>query len=129
MSFNSLFSRERNRVWVADGATGTNLQQRGLEKGEPGEKWVLEHPEKIRQLYSDFIEAGSDIILTCTFGASEFLLKQHDLSESQEKIVNTAVSLAKEAIGEKEAGIRASIRANKGLPDSAVQMLKEKGLK
>jgi 5-methyltetrahydrofolate--homocysteine methyltransferase len=94
---------------VADGATGTNLQQRGLEKGEPGEKWVLENPEQIQQLYADFIQAGSDIILTCTFGASEFLLKQHDLFDYQEQIVNKAVSLAKDTIGEKEVLLAGSI--------------------
>lgn len=98
MSDNLFIELLGKRTLVADGATGTNLQQRGLQKGDPGEKWVLENPEGIKQLYLDFIGAGSDIILTCTFGASEYLLKQHDLLEHQQEIINSSVELAKEAI-------------------------------
>ena len=43
---------------VADGATGTNLQNRGLPRGVAGELWVLEKPEEILRLHRDFIEAG-----------------------------------------------------------------------
>lgn len=99
MSDNLFLQMVNQRVLLSDGATGTNLQSRGLEKGHPGEKWVLENPSGIQQLHVDFVEAGSDVILTCTFGASEFLLKQHNLFEQQEKLVNTAVLLAKQAVG------------------------------
>ena len=109
MPHNNLFTMLNNDVLVADGATGSNLQQRGLEKGEPGEKWVLDNPDGIKQLYSDFVEAGSDIILSCTFGASEFLLKQHDLLDQQEKIVTKAVSLAKQAIDGRDVLIAGSM--------------------
>ena len=104
--FTSLIQR---KTLVADGATGSNLQQRGLAKGDPGEKWVLENPDGIRQLYADFVNAGSDIILSCTFGASKYLLEQHDLGGRQEEIVTSAVSLAKEAIGDKDVLIAGSM--------------------
>jgi 5-methyltetrahydrofolate--homocysteine methyltransferase len=97
------------RPLVADGATGSNLQQRGLEKGEPGERWVLDNPDGIKKLYSDFICAGSDIILSCTFGASEYLLKQHDIFDQQTAIVAKAVVLAKEAIGNKTVFVAGSM--------------------
>ncbi len=60
---------------TADGATGTNLQQRGLPPGQPGEVFVLQNPQAIEQLARDFITAGAQIILTCTFGASRLRLR------------------------------------------------------
>ena len=60
---------------VADGATGTNLQQVGLEAGGHSEEWVLDHPERILDLERAFVAAGSDIILTCTFGATSIRMK------------------------------------------------------
>lgn len=109
MAENNFVNLLASRTLVADGATGSNLQQRGLEKGDPGEKWVLENPEGIKQLYSDFVEAGSDVILSCTFGASEFLLKQHDLFDRQVDIVQKAIALAKEAIGDKDVLVAGSM--------------------
>ena len=57
-------------VLVADGATGTNLQKVGLGAGQHPEDWVFDCPDKIVDLAKAFIAAGSDIILTCTFGAT-----------------------------------------------------------
>ena len=54
---------QAGQVLVADGATGSNLQQRGLDRGMPSERWVLENPEQIVGLHRDFIAAGADIIL------------------------------------------------------------------
>ena len=84
---------------ISDGATGTNLQQRGRAKGLPGEVWVLENHQAIQQLYKDFLAAGSDIILSCTFGASRLRLNQHNLADRQKEIIETAVGLARDAIG------------------------------
>ena len=59
------------RDWLmADGATGTNLFNMGLESGEPPEFWNTEKPENIRKLYSAAVAAGSDIFLTNTFGGN-----------------------------------------------------------
>lgn len=84
------------KVIISDGATGSNLIQRGLEQGETVEKWVLENPEIIMELHLDFIEAGAEIILTSTFGASEVRLEQSGLKGMYEQINHTAVALAKE---------------------------------
>ncbi len=66
------------RSWLlADGATGTNLINMGLTQGYPPELWNLEEPDKIRTHYNSFIEAGSDIILTNTFGGTANRLKLH----------------------------------------------------
>ena len=70
---------QKKTILISNGATGTNLQQRGLERGIPPEVWVLEKPEEIMKLDKDFIEAGSNILLTCTFGASPIRLAQNNL--------------------------------------------------
>ena len=88
---------QSGKVLVSDGATGTNLQERGLALGKPGEVWVLENPEQIKKLHRDFIEAGSDIILTCTFGGTTFRLKNEGLENRAEELNRKAVELAQEA--------------------------------
>ena len=62
---------------LADGATGTNLFDMGLESGYPPELWNLEHPDRIRSNHESFLQAGSDILLTNSFGANEFRLSLH----------------------------------------------------
>jgi 5-methyltetrahydrofolate--homocysteine methyltransferase len=86
-------------LMVADGATGTNLQDRGLERGKPGEAWVFERPEEIIRLHRDFIQAGSDIILTCTFGATSMRAGKDIQAGSVEELNLRAVKLAREAVG------------------------------
>src|SRR5574340_1652684 len=88
-------------VLISDGATGTNLQQRGLPDGRSGEGWVLENPAEITRLASDFVNSGSDIILTCTFGASRLHLDQMGMADQAERINRSAVALAREAAGAK----------------------------
>ena len=69
------------RILLADGATGTNYFDMGLASGEAPEAWLLEHPEKVADLHRRFVEAGSDIVLTNSFGATRFRLKLHGLEE------------------------------------------------
>ncbi|MDM7931924.1 betaine--homocysteine S-methyltransferase [Tabrizicola sp.] len=67
-----------SRDWLmADGATGTNLFNMGLESGEPPEFWNTDKPDNIRKLYRGSVEAGSDIFLTNTFGGNASRLKLH----------------------------------------------------
>ncbi len=85
------------KLLVSDGATGTNLIQRGLPQGTTAEEWVLDKPEKILQLHQDFIDAGSDLILTSTFGGSKIRLEQSGLADRFTEVNSKAVALAKEA--------------------------------
>ena len=57
---------------LADGATGTNLFAMGLETGDPPEPWNVNHAERIRALHQGFVDAGSDIFLTNSFGGTDF---------------------------------------------------------
>jgi 5-methyltetrahydrofolate--homocysteine methyltransferase len=96
----TFLERLRNgEVLVADGATGTNLQQRGLGLGVAPEVWVLERPEQIVRLHCDFIAAGADLILTCTFGATTIRLDSGGagLGGQAAEINRRAVELAREA--------------------------------
>jgi 5-methyltetrahydrofolate--homocysteine methyltransferase len=88
---------KEGRLLVADGATGTNLQKRGLPRGVAGELWVLEKPEEILRLHRDFIEAGADIVLTCTFGGTSVRLEAAGLAGRAEEINRKAVELARQA--------------------------------
>ena len=72
------------RDWLmADGATGTNLFNMGLESGEPPEFWNTDKPDNIRTLYRGAVEAGSDIFLTNTFGGNAARLKLHNAHKIQ----------------------------------------------
>lgn len=83
-------------VLIADGATGTNLQARGLTPGALAESWVVERPDEVRGLHQEFIDAGADIILTCTFRANRYGLRASDYAEQVSELNRNAAALARE---------------------------------
>ncbi|MGD8598887.1 MAG: homocysteine S-methyltransferase family protein, partial [Anaerolineae bacterium] len=85
---------------VADGATGTLLQSMGLENGQAPEAWVLEKPERIRALYQSYVDAGSDLFLTCTFGGTRYRLENHGLEDRVHEINRRAAELARDVAGD-----------------------------
>lgn len=87
------------RPVVLDGATGTNLQARGLPLGTPSDVWVLDNPAEVIRLHRDFIAAGAEVILTNTFGSSRLHLAHAGLEARFEETNRTAVVLAKQAAG------------------------------
>ena len=93
-----------SRPWLlADGATGTNYFQMGLESGDAPEMWNFEHPDRVRDLHRRFIEAGADIVLTNTFGGNRHRLKLHN-AQGQVREINMAA--AKNARAEADAAGR-----------------------
>jgi methionine synthase I (cobalamin-dependent) len=64
---------------LLDGAMGTMLMDAGMEAGDSPEEWNLLHPDKVRAIHRAYIEAGSQIILTNSFGGSSIRLKTHGL--------------------------------------------------
>lgn len=74
---------------LTDGAWGTQLQARGLGLGEPPDLWNLTHPERVAQVARAYVEAGSQVILTNTFGANRFRLAEAGAAE-QVKALNAA---------------------------------------
>lgn len=87
-------------VFLADGATGTVLQGMGLKTGLAPEVWILEQPEQIRALHRAYVQAGSDLILTCTFGGTRFRLASHGLADRVFEVNRRAAELAREVAGD-----------------------------
>src|SRR5690554_8103258 len=84
----------RDRPWLlADGATGTDLFSMGLQHGDAPELWNFDQPDKVREHYRRFIEAGSDIVLTNSFGGTANRLKLHGAQE-RVKAINAAAAAA-----------------------------------
>jgi 5-methyltetrahydrofolate--homocysteine methyltransferase len=85
---------------VADGATGTMLQTMGLEPGEAPERWLFDQPDKIRALHRGYVEAGSDLILSCSFGGTRYRLEGHGLADRVYAVNRRAAELAREVAGD-----------------------------
>ena len=85
------------RDWLlADGATGTNLFNMGLQSGDAPELWNTDAPDKIRALYSGAVDAGSDLFLTNTFGGNASRLKLHEAQDRVGELNRVAAELARE---------------------------------
>lgn len=83
--------------WVlADGATGTNLFNMGLSSGDAPELWNVDEPEKIRTLYRNAVNAGSDLFLTNTFGGNASRLKLHDAQNRVHELNRAGAELGRE---------------------------------
>lgn len=94
---------------VSDGATGSNLQRMGLPMGQAGEVWVLENPEAVKALVQAFFDAGSDILLTCTFGGTRIRLKDSNLDDEFERINQKAVEIVKAVVKDSDVLVGGSI--------------------
>jgi 5-methyltetrahydrofolate--homocysteine methyltransferase len=86
-----------NEVFVADGATGSNLQRMGLKPGKPPEDLIIDDPDILLRLASSFVEAGSDIILTCTFGGTRLRMKDSKYQDRTPEVNMRAVEIARKA--------------------------------
>ncbi|RMH40836.1 MAG: betaine--homocysteine S-methyltransferase [Alphaproteobacteria bacterium] len=87
----------KERDWLmADGATGTTLFNMGLQSGDAPELWNVEHPDRIRTLYSGPVSAGSDIFLTNSFGANASRLKLHGAEGRVRELNMAAAELGRE---------------------------------
>ncbi len=84
------------RPWLlADGATGSNLFERGLQSGDAPELWNAEHPDRIAELHRSFIDAGADIILTNSFGGTRHRLKLHRAEQRVGELNERAAAIAR----------------------------------
>jgi 5-methyltetrahydrofolate--homocysteine methyltransferase len=84
-------------VLLADGAMGTELFARGLESGGAPELWNVEHPDRVTAVHADYIEAGSDIVLTNSFGGTGFRLKLHQADDRVIELNEAAARVARAA--------------------------------
>ncbi len=84
-------------ILVADGATGSNLQKMGLKPGRPPEDLIIDGPDTLIKLARSFSEAGSDIILTCTFGGTRLRMKDSKYQDRTPEVNMRAVELVRKA--------------------------------
>ena len=83
---------------ITDGAWGTQLQRRGLGLGEFPDAWNLSHPEMVAEVARDYVSAGSQVILTNTFGANRYKLSRHGLDSRVADINQAAAELAQRVV-------------------------------
>ncbi len=95
----TLLEALKDRPLLGDGAMGTQLMFAGLEQGGCGEAWNLTHPNKVLAIQRRYAEAGSDCILTNTFGGSRIMLNRHGSRDQVVEINQAAVAIAREAFG------------------------------
>jgi 5-methyltetrahydrofolate--homocysteine methyltransferase len=93
----ALYRLLETRDWLlTDGATGTNLFNMGLASGDAPEMWTLDHPDRIRALYQSWVDAGSDLFLTNTFGANASRLKLHGAEGRVRELNRIATEIARD---------------------------------
>ncbi len=86
---------------VTDGSWGTQLQRRNLGRGENPDSWNLSHPDVVQEIAQLYVDAGSKIILTNTFGANRFVLGKFGLAEKTKEINAAGVEISKAAAQDK----------------------------
>jgi len=91
---------ETGQPILLDGAMGTMLMDAGLEQGDPPEEWNIIHPDRIRAVHRSYIEAGSRVILTNSFGGTSFRLEMHNL---QDRVIELNKAAAQNARTEADA--------------------------
>ena len=83
-------------VLLLDGAMGTELFRRGLTSGSPPELWNLEEPDRVSAVHQAYVDAGSDIILTNSFGGTSYRLRLHGLHSEVFELNKAAARVARD---------------------------------
>ena len=87
------------KVLVSDGAWGTFLHQKGLKADECPESWNLQRPEVVLEIASSYVEAGADIVLTNSFGASPLKLEGYGLEAQTIELTEVLLNYLKRRQG------------------------------
>ncbi|MGH9590216.1 MAG: homocysteine S-methyltransferase family protein [Terracidiphilus sp.] len=103
------------RPMLGDGAMGTQLMLAGLVQGNCGEEWNLSHPEKVLAIQRRYAEAGSECIITNTFGGSRIMLGRHSEADRVAEINKAAVGITRQAFGDREGYVLGDIGPFGGL--------------
>lgn len=103
------------RPLLGDGAMGTQLMLAGLEQGNCGEAWNLSHPERVLAIQRRYVEAGSDCLITNTFGGSRIMLNRHSQADSVAEVNRAGVRIAREAFGNRDGYVLGDIGPFGGL--------------
>jgi 5-methyltetrahydrofolate--homocysteine methyltransferase len=90
---------KEGRVLISDGAWGTFLHQKGLKPGECPELWCVQRPLEVLDIANSYIDAGSDMVQTNSFGANSIKLMSYSLADRAAEINEAAAKLSREAAG------------------------------
>lgn len=88
-------------VLLGDGAMGTMLSQKGLPPGQNPDLWVLTNPNKVKAIHKAYLDAGSQVVQTNTFGANSLKLSDFGASDRVKEVNITAARLVREVVGKK----------------------------
>jgi 5-methyltetrahydrofolate--homocysteine methyltransferase len=91
----SIMDLVKERVVILDGGMGTELIRLGLPEGECPELWNSEKPEIVKQIHTNYFEAGSDVVLTNSFGGNAIKLSSHGLEKRCYELNREAAKIAK----------------------------------
>src|SRR5580765_5795658 len=105
----------KERPLLGDGAMGTQLMLAGLEQGNCGEEWNLTHPDRVLAIQRRYADAGSDCILTNTFGGSRIMLNRHGNVDKVVEINQAGVEIVRQAFGDRDGYIIGDIGPFGGL--------------
>ncbi|MCK4752717.1 MAG: homocysteine S-methyltransferase family protein [Planctomycetes bacterium] len=100
MSRINLKDRIEQGLFLLDGAMGTQLIARGVEPGKCNDFLNVESPDVVSDVYKAYLDAGSDAIITNTFGANKFSLARHGFGDKVDQINAAAAKLARDIAGE-----------------------------
>ena len=90
----------KDNLLIFDGAMGTMLQKEGLPIGDNPEIFGMKNPDKLLKIHKKYLEAGSNVLTTNTFGCNE--LKVTKLGYTVEEVIDNAIKVAKQAIEESD---------------------------
>jgi len=88
-----------NKILLSDGAWGTLLQAKGMTPGECPEEWNITHRSEVKSIAESYLQAGSDIIETNSFGGSIFKLSQYGSGDRVYELNKAAAEISREAAG------------------------------
>ncbi len=88
-------------IVVTDGSWGTQLQKKGIKRGECPDSWNLKHPDWVAEVARGYVDAGSQVILTNTFQSNRLSLARFDLGGQAVEITTRGVEISKKAAGDK----------------------------
>lgn len=107
---------------ILDGATGSNLQERGMTTGVCPEEWILEHRDVLRDLQVEYILAGSDAVYAPTFSGNRLKLAEYGLQDRLEEMNRGLVGISREAISVARTHMRQNLQSQTGTAEEMEQM-------